>query len=415
MKKTIKSKFKEVLNVEEVKYLVKNSRFKLIYRIILYVGNFFITFCFANFTSTIFYGRYLFITSVISFAYFLSFAGFNEALLQSTASGYDRFLITALKKKFYYSLIGSLSLVIFAIFYSILFEENFIIFLSLTIGAIFFPFDSATYVNFFFLDGKGKFKKELAFRLIYFSLRILLLLLLIFLIKDLIIYFLILYGIQSILNVIFTKYCIKMIENKKKIIELEIKSSKFGFFLTKYGIISIITININSIIIGLFFGANVLAVYTIGIGLITTIISLLTPSLSVLTTRYAQKRTKLSKKFLFFLLFGSIIMFICINLTLPFYFKILFPNYFNSISYGIAYSFIILIYPLQVILGSYFRGKTEKKVIKYSSLIPDVFYLISLYPLILIFEIYGFIIAEFLKAFIRLIIYLSNFKIVDFN
>ena len=36
-----------------------------------------------------------------------------------------------------------------------------------------------------------------------------------------------------------------MIENEKKIIELEIKSSKYGIFLTKYGIISIITININ--------------------------------------------------------------------------------------------------------------------------------------------------------------------------
>ena len=415
MKNNIKKNIRALLNVEDVKYLVKNSRFKLIYRIILFVGNFFITFCFANFTSTIFYGRYLFITSVIAFTYFLSFAGFNEALLQSTASGYDHFLITALKKKFYYSLIGSLSLVIFAIFYSILFEENLIIFLSLTIGAIFFPFDSAAYLNFFFLDGKGKFKKELAFRLIYFSLRILFLLLLIFVIKNLIIYFLILYGIQSILNVIFTKSCIKMIENKKKIIELDIKSSKYGIFLTKYGIISIITINVNSIIIGLFFGADALAVYTIGIGLITTIISLLTPSFSVLITRYSQKRTKLSKKFLFFLLFGSIILFICINLTLPFYFKILFPNYYNSLSYGIAYSFIILIYPLEVILGSYFRGKTEKKVIKYGSLIPDVCYLILLYPLLLIFGIYGFIVADFLKSFIRLIIYLLNFKSIEFN
>lgn len=415
MKNIIKDKIREFYNSEEIKYLLKNSKFKVVYEILLFLISFFTSWCFANFTPAEFYGTYLFILSIISFFTFLSFVGINQALIQYVVRGYDYFLITSIKKRFYFSVLGTLAIIVYTILYKIYFELNVVILISLLIGALFFPIIHSLYSIFFFLDGKAEFKKDLIYKTTNLIILNIFLLILIFLTKNIILHFILLNITHLIVNGLFFRQCIKLIENKNKNVKLEKEALKFGFFLTKYGLITLITFNINNLIIGLIFGPNILASYIVGNGLSITIISFLKPSLSVLLTKYSKQESKISRKFITFLIIGSIILFFGTVLAIPFYIRLFFPKYLDSIKYGTVYSLIILLYPIEVVLGFYFRGKIMKKVIRNAFIIPDILNLITIIPFLLLFGIYGLIFGEIIKHLFRLIIYIANKSKIDFK
>ncbi len=414
MKNILKKRFPKFSGDENIRYLFKNSRYKLFFELTFFIVGFLITWCFGNFTSPEFYGTYLFITSTIIFFSFLSFAGINQSLIQSVASGYDNFFTMSIKKVFQYSFLGTLTIFTYTIIYSTFVEFDFPILISLFIGSLFFPISNALGIYHFLLDGKGEFKKDLIYRLINYLFVVLLLLILIFLTKNLILHFLILNIIHLIINLYFTRSCLKRIDKNRKNLTLDRKALKYGLYLTKYGIITLICLNINNLIIGFYYGPSILAFYTIGKGLSSKINTLIKPSFSVLLTRYSQKGSKVSKAFFVYLILGSICLFCVIILILPIYLKVLFPDYIESVNYGIAYSFITLIIPIVVVFGYYFRGKVERKIIRNAQTIPDILSLILLIPLLLLIGIYGLILVEFLRHFLRLIIYTIYRKKIEF-
>ena len=415
MKKLLKKLFPTLYENGDLRYLYKNSRYKLYFEILFFIVGFFITWCFGNFLSPEFYGTYLFITNTIQFFSFLSFSGINQSLIQSVASGYDRFYITATKKIFLYSISGTIALLIYGMMYSVLIDYNPVILISLIIAGVFFPFMNSMNNYQFFLDGKSDFKRTLRFRLINYLILVTFLILLIFVIKNLVIYFILVSGVQLLANIYFTKICINQIKSKQRDAILETKALKYGINLTKFGIITLICLNINNLIIGFFYGPSALAFYTIGKGLPSKIGVFIKPSFSVLLTRYSEKETNISKRFFILLIIGSILLFLGILFLMPFYLQILFPAYVTAMNYGIAYSFIILLIPIVVVLGYYFRGKTDIKVIRNAQVIPDILSLILIIPLLLLFGIYGLILDEFLRFFFRIIIYVLYRKKIDFS
>ena len=102
-------------------------------------------------------------------------------------------------------------------------------------------------------------------------------------------------------------------------------------------------------------------------------------------------------------------------MVLPLYIQLFFPLYQDSIKYGTLYSFIILIYPLEVVFGFYFRGKIRKKVIRNALIIPDILNLIFIVPLLLVLGVFGLILTEILVHLFRLIIYLLNKSKIEFR
>ncbi len=414
MAKNIRKRFLKYLIDEDINYVLSYGKFKILYEISFFFLGFVLSFLLANLTSNDFYGTYLFIINVISFFSFFSFVGINQSLIQTVANGYDYFLITAMKKVFKYSLLGSLSLYIFTIFYIFNIEFNLTIIVCLIIGGTFFPFSASLVLYQFFLNGKGKFKKDLIYRIINLLLTYCLIFLLIFLTKNLILHFLILNGVLTTSNFFFTKSCKKSIENKEKNPMLDHKALEYGISLTKYGILTLIYTNLNYVIIGLFYTPSILAHYTIGIQLAFFVVRFIKPFFSVLLTKYSKENSKISKKFIFIVIGGSILLFLLINISLPFYLQIFFPLYIESVNYGNLYSLIILTDPLNIIFGYYFRGKIKKKIIRNTMVIPDMLGLVILIPLLIIFGIFGLIIVEILRHFGRIIIYLINIKKIDF-
>jgi len=415
IKEFLRKQFPNFSKDQDLKFLYKNSKYKLSLQIIIFVVGFFTSWCFGNFTSSEFYGTYLFIINTTQFFAFLGFNGISQSIIQSVSSGYKYFYITAIKKLIILSLSGTLAIFTYSIVYSVFYEFNLNILISLIFISITFPFLNSVSRYNFYLEGESNFKKEFKYQLISYVILVSYLMILIFLTKNIILHFILLRLTNIGLYSYFTYKNFKIIKNTFKDKVLDKKALKYGIDLTKYNIITLISSNINNLIVGSFFGPATLAFFTVGKGLSTKINSLIKPSFSVLLTRYSQKNSKMSKKFLFLLIIGSIILFIGNILILPIYLQILFPKYLDSISYGIAYAFILLVTPSNIVLGYYFRGKAQIKIIRNSQIIPDVLTLFLIFPLLMFFGIYGLILNVFLRFLIRLIIYTIYWKKIEFS
>ncbi len=388
----------------DIQYFVSSTKFKIIFELILFTTGFLITWLFANYSPQEFYGNYLYILSIGSLFSFLSFSGIASSIQQAVASKYERFYISGMKALFKYSILGSISIFTFSLFYLFFFEIQISVLISIYIIGLFFPFSSALSAFHFYLDGKMQFKKDLYYRLINLIVQDSFLLLLIFLTRNLILHFFLLNIITLILNINITRSCVKSLNTETIIIEKETKALKYGLFLTKIGIIANISVNINNILIGMIFNPATLAFYIIGIGLPNKLINLIKSSLSTLLSKFSKEGEKFRKSFIVFILITSILLFFLVIFILPLFMKILFPNYLDSVILGFLYSFLILIVPISTAFGYYFRGKTDIKTIQSIILYPNIAKLLFLVPFIFLFNIYGIIFLEYLLWIIRLIV-----------
>ncbi|MBY9006437.1 MAG: oligosaccharide flippase family protein, partial [Candidatus Lokiarchaeota archaeon] len=413
--KFIPKRIKKLAKDDDLNYILKNSRYDVFIQILQFIIGFFISWVLANYTSFELYGNYLLIISIPNFFAFLSFGGIQVSLIQSTSKGYDYFFITSIKKILLYTQLGSLAVIVYSIIYSYFIGFDSVIFISLIISGFYFPFLCLSLLNQNFLFGKEEYKKRFWFSIVKISISNILLIFLVIFLKNLIFYFLLQSIILGLTSFYFIKSSLKLIENKERDLDQDQKSLKYGLMLTKYGIIPLIAANINSVVIGLFFGPVTLAFYTIGISLTNKIILLARPSLSTLLTKYSKEGSKLSKNFIIYLVAFSFILFLGVLIILPTFLQILFPRYLDSISYGIFYSFILLIFPIIIVFGYYFRGKVEQRIIKIVSIIPNVIGLALVIPFLMVFGIYGLILNEFLKNIIILLIYLKNIKKIEFS
>jgi O-antigen/teichoic acid export membrane protein len=409
MKNRVKKLFDKYYN-DDIQYFMSSTKFKFIFQLITFSVGFFITWFFANYTSPAFYGNYLYIISIGSFFSFLSFSGISSSIQQSVARGYERFYTSGMKVMFKYSIMGSIAIFLFSIFYIFFLEVQISVLFSIYIMGLFFPFSSAFSVYHFYLDGKFQFKKDFYYRLISLILQDSLLILLIFFTRNLILHFFLINTFSLILNVNFTRSCIKSLSDEPLNLEKEKQSLKYGFFLSKIGFVATTSANINNILIGMFFNPVLLAFYMIGIGLPTKLLNLIKPTLSTLFSKYSKKDSKLRKSFILFLIILSVLLFFLVIITLPLFMRIFFPGYLDSTIYGYLYSFLILIIPITTAFAYYFRGIVDKRTIRHINLYPNIFKIVFLVPLLLLFEIYGLIFSEYLLWAIRLILLLIAIK-----
>lgn len=411
----IKGIIKSLYNDEDIKFLVKNGKFNLIYEVMVITLGFFTSWCFANFVSIDFYGNYLLIISIISFFSFLNFSGINTSLMQSTARGYDYFLITSIKKIFKYSVTGMIALILFSIYSLFFFKSNMVIFTCLVIGGGFFPFIHGLNSYQFFLEGKKEFKKKFFFKIIILFSTYSILLILIFLTQNLILHFILYYGTQMIFQFFFSKDSIKMIKTKERNKEFEQEGLKYGIFLHKISILSGICLNINNVIIGFYYGPYFLTFYVIGTLLPYRISNLIKSSIAIFFPKFSEHYPKISKKMFFFTIIFSIVIFFLVIIILPIFLLIFYPKYIDSLSYGIVGSLFLIIYPIDLIFSYYFKGKKDLKIIKKSQILPDIFNLIFLIPYLILFGIYGIILMNLSRYLFILIIFILSKNKIEFN
>lgn len=382
---------------DDIQYFISSTKFKVIYELLLFSTGFLITWLFANITSIQLYGNYLYILSIGSFFSFLSFPGISGSIQQSVASGYKYFYISGMKSEFKYSIIGSIVILLFSIYYIFFLDVQISVLISLYILVLFFPFSSSFTSYHSFLDGQMQFKKDLFYRIISLIIQDGLLLIMIFITQNLIVYFLLLMISLLIINIIITRSCVKSVSHEAINITKEKDALKYGLFLTKVGFLGSISNNINYFLIGIVFNPATLAFYTIGIGLPNKLLNLIKGSVSTLLSKYSKKGVKIRKNFIVFILILSLLLFIFVIIVLPLFMKILFPKYIDSITYGLLYSFLVLIVPIATVFGYYCRAKTDKRTIQNIIIYPNIVKLLLLLPFLYMFGLNGLIFSEYIR------------------
>ena len=394
---------------KDIQYFISTGKYKLIYEIISFAFGFVISIIFANLTTSDFYGSYLFILSIVSFFSFLTFSGILSSVYQSIANGYENFYISGIKKIFKLSFLSTFAISGFALFYFSFIEENYVIFVSLLILSAFVPFSLRYRAYHYYLDGKQLFKRDFQYRLLILTLQESLLIILIFIIQNVILYFIVYNSLSLIINYLITKACIRNITSAIEP-EREKAAFNYGFFLTKISILALITSNINNVIIGLVFSPATLAFYIIGINLPNKLLNAIKPTFSTLLAKYSKEGTKIGKTFLGFTIIVSVLLFLGVILILPTFIIIFYPKYTSSIPFGILFSFILLFQPTALIFGYYFRGKADKKAIRFNDITSNLFKLVFLVPFTIFFGIYGLILIDIFQMILRDILYIISLR-----
>ena len=334
------------------------------------------------------YGTYQFVLAGIDIASIFALSGLNTTLIRSIARNSEGALITVIKKKMKWSLVGSLGLTTAAGWY--LAHQNMELASSFFVAAIFLPFWTTFPLARVFWNAKKKFAKESLYK---FGPALLILLAL----------FPVIYFTNSVFWVIFTTLVahavfegfllyktIRQLKNN----EQDGSAIKFGKDMTIMDAIAKIGKNFDTVILWHFLGPIQVAVYSFSYFPIKALNNYL-PIQALALPKIGEKNVKDIKKGLlnkFFSLFFLSVPFVIANIAIiPFIYKIFFPNYLESIIYLQALSIIGIMIPFQLLetaLVSDLRKK-DLYVIRVGSSIFRIILLLLLTPFFGIWGVVG--------------------------
>ena len=388
----------------DFKYLYRSGRYKFCKALSQFLASFILTWVLANFTSKDFFGNYRFILSILGMLIIFSLPGMKEAILQSVARGYDYSFIRGTKKAMKFSLSGGLVLILISIYY--LLTERVEFGLVFIVCAIFFPLVHTLDGFYAFLNAKKSFKKEFIYYCLTNSFMTVSVLLSVYLFgENLTAFMIVFFSSQLIFYLYFYLKFKSGIVDKKKDEEL----FTFGWFLTKITGVVAIANYIDQFVVGLFIGPANLAIYVIGIMLPNKIRVIINALLSPLYPKFSADEMNLTKKKIFVIFLASCLISIGLIAVIPFFIKIFFSGFADSIIYGQFFSAALLFIPLNTSFSLFFRAKKRNSAIQNPIIISRVTTIILAFPSLYLFGIFGLIIVKILEQALNLIVNLFYF------
>ena len=371
-------------------YLAKHGFWLTLGQIISALAGLLLAIAFANLLDPTTYGNYKYILSIAGILGIFSLSGMKTAVTQATARGFEGSFYSAFKIKLKYGILISAISIIGCAYYFL--RENELLPIPLFLMAIFLPIMYASQIYNSFLFGKKLFSKGIKYSAIIKIISTMILICVLFLTKNLIFLIFAWLASYTILNLFFfliTKQ--KFHPNKME----DAKTITYGKHLSVIDFISIVADYLDKILLFTMIGASQLAVYYFATILpiyikntLSSINTLAVPKFSVRPEK--EIRQKIFKKIykLFLLTISVIIAYI---ITVPYLYKIFFPQYIESIIYSQIFIFSLISFPL-ILLNSFFQSKMMKKELYLLKIAPflRVILFIILIPL---FGIWGAIVS----------------------
>jgi len=354
------------------------------------------------------YGQYRYILSIVSILAISSLQGMNIAIIQAVAKGFDKAFKKGLKTKFKWSLFGSIGSIIVAIYFWS--QGNIEFTISFLIIAIFLPLFKGGETYQYYLDGKKLFGKRVTYTTIIQILASVFIVIVLLFTKSLIVLILVYFASYSILRLIFLYITIRKIKPNKK---ENSKTISYGKHLSVMGVLTIISQQINIILLYSFLGPIQLAIYSFAflpIEYLRTPLKIIQEiALPKLSTRPKNDIKKtLPKKLVIATLFALIIILIYVLLA-PVFFKMFYPQYLDSVSYSRLLSLTLLIFPISIIMIS-LQAKMKTKELYKINIIHSLIRILFFVILIPFYGIWGLIIAILLSQVICFFMALFYFK-----
>ena len=332
------------------------------------------------------FGTYQYILSMASIIGIFSLSGIDSALIRTVARGNEKMLVPCFKAKLKWGSIGGLISLIISFWYFS--QQNFQLGLSFLIVALSLPLINAFLISFGLWQGRKRFDIYNKYYIFYYLLPTVLLFITLILTKNLLwfvlIHFLGLVGTGFIIYKLTVKNTSQEGEEEKETIPL-------GKHLTLINAAAIFSGYIDKIILWKFLGPVSLAIYIFAERLVLKVRKLIPisdlslPKLSQVDIKEIKKG--LLKKFLKLFSAAGLLTLIYI-LICPYIFKILFPEYLNSIIYSQVLAIILLFSPFDLLSTSFLAAMKKKELYLIQTVAP-ILKIILFLVLIPLFQIWG--------------------------
>lgn len=395
-------KWSEKYTKTDMVYLAKGGSWLTLGSVISNVSTLIIAIAFANLLPKDIYGTYKYVLSIAMVLSFFTLRGMSDSIVQSVARGYEKTLLLATKTKIKWSLLGSFFGFTIAIYYYV--NGNITLALSFVIVSIFIPFWETFTIYNALLSGRRKF--DISTKYHFFSQMVALISIVttLFLTDNLFILLAVYLSSWSIVRIFFYFRTLRVSPPNEK---TDIEAITFGKHLTFTRILAPIAEQLDKILLWHFIGPIGLATYFFALAPVKAfgeplknIAVLALPKLSTRDT-HEIKETLPKKMFLLFIFFIPVTLLYI--LAAPFIFKILFPQYLNSVIYSQIFAASLLLSPKMFIRQTLVAQKKKKEIYQLQIIIPFV-KIILLLILLPLYGILGAVITLVLVDVINLLV-----------
>ncbi len=400
----LKAKLAEILKLD-IEYFFKNS-INLTWRYIYLTGlSVIMGVVFARLVSKEVYGSYQLVMSFVATFAFFALPGFNKGIWADGTKGMDGVLDVAIKNKIKWALLGSICLIAISAKYFA--GGDIILGSALLATAITFPLAKGGDIWISFLDLKKRFKLTTKLSLIFNTLsKALVILTIMVFVESLLFLVIATMSSLAIINYIGMKFAQKHQENKKYSNE----TKKYGFFLTKIGVLRDVLQRIDSLLIGLIMGPTYLAVYSFAKiipdqleGLMSSVGNVIIPKLNKNNQKEVQQKIK---KNAILIIVGSIAMIVVTILLTPIVIETLFTDkYADSVLYSQIITASMTFYMFEVLVSRLLIVNKHKKHIFIVNTVIPICRSIAIVTGFIISGIMGVAIAHIVFRIIGFLVY----------
>lgn len=372
-------------------YLFKGGLWLTLNQVVASGSSFLLALALANLLDKTAYGNYQYILSLIGLLGIFSLQGIRTAISQAVARGLEGSFYTGFKIRLKWGSIGSLIAIGLALYYWL--KGNEILSLPLLITALLLPLMQASRVYSGFLSGKRLFDVGAKYNIATDLISVGTVIAVLFITKN-VFWLIAAYLVSNTFLNCFFDYLVKIKykPNKKE----DPQTLNYAKHLSFLGVISLAGDYLDKILLFNFLGPAQLAVYSFAIALPVQIKATLANIPALAFPKFAAQSDEIIKanamrKFWKLTLLVAVIIILYLAIA-PFFYKIFFPQYLDSIIYSQIFIFFLISIPASL-LDTIFNAKIMKKniyIIKFFSLFRIILYLI----LIPTFGIWGLIIAR---------------------
>lgn len=347
------------------------------------------------------FGIYKYIISTAGIAGALSLSGMNTIVTRSVSQGFEGVFIQSLKTQLRWSFLQFIFLFSLTVYYFV--NENTVYALSFFIASICVPLSAAANTYSAFLSGKKDFKTSSLYSFISTCIYTLIFSLAAFFFPNTLIIVTTYLIVTTSTNIYF---CLKTIRIHKPNTNTQDGDMPYAIKLSGSNSFGIIAANIDSIIVYHLLGPVSLAVYNFSTIIPDKIRSLFgfihTIALPKLSTHNESKKSLIFYYTAIIGIFSLILIGVYIFLA-PYIFKLLFPNYIDSLSFSQIYSISLIAIPTTFILTVLSAYKMEKELYFLNIFIP-ILKILLMAIFIFTWGILGAVIARVITITIHFVI-----------
>jgi len=377
-------------------YLAKGGSWLTLGQIVSTIASFLSAIAFANLLPREIYGAYKYILSIASILAIPTLSGMNDSVIRAIARGYEGSFIPALKTKIKWGLLGGIASIGLAGYYY--FQGNNILTFCFLIAAIFLPFMDPLGLYGSLLQGRRLFDISTKIGITIQVVSITTMITMLFLTNNILLLIFTYFVSRTLLRLIFLKITLKKFKlNKKQDPEM----IPFGKHLSLMSAMGTVAGHIDKILLWHFLGAVPLAIYSFATLPITHFQKALKISETLAFPKFASQEKETFKKTLIpKILKFSAILIIPIGLYIllaPYIYKLVFPQYLESIKYSQYYALVLLLFPKRFI-GQVLTAQAKTKSIYAITTINILGKIVLLLILLPLYGIWGAIAALMLPS-----------------